>query len=158
MKAKKKSKQMDDLMFGDSIVEDITALNKRDVERLVWQGDTSLTGNDNMRFADGFLKQLSTGTFDLSGVTGATLVEKIMNAVIAMPSEITNAPDFRVWIGSKEYKAYRAEIATSNLFATIDPLDVFGTNVKFHVVDGLDSELKAVLARPRNLQVKTDYE
>ncbi|WP_313511638.1 hypothetical protein [Sphingobacterium sp.] len=159
MKNKKKSKQMDELLFGNAIIEDLTALNKKDVERLVWKGDTSITdANNNLRWADGFLKQLASGTYDLSAVTGANIVEQIMNAYIEMPSEITGADDFRIWIGSKEYKKYRAIIAKTNLYAGVEPLDVFGTNAKFHVVDGLDSENKSVLARARDLQVKTDYE
>ncbi|WP_164108252.1 MULTISPECIES: hypothetical protein [Sphingobacterium] len=159
LKNKKKSKQTDDLMFGEAIVEDVTNLNKKDVEKLVWSGDKSIVDtNDNMRFADGFLTQLKTGTYDLSAITGANIVEKIMNAYIEMPSEVTGADDFRVFIGTKEYKAYRAKITDLNLFNAGEKDDVFGTSAKFHVVDGLDNSGKVVLARARNLQVKTDYE
>lgn len=156
VKQQKKNIALDELQFGNEITNDLIQLNKADVEKAVWLGDSTKTGN--MKFVEGFLKQLSTGTFALGTLTATDMIGKITEAYLKMPSAVTNAPDFRVFIGTNEYKKYRAELASKNLFHKEDEFAVFGTSAQFVVVDGLDATNKVVFARARNLQARADYE
>lgn len=156
VKQSKKNIALDELQFGNEITADLIQMNKADVEKAVWLGDSTKTGN--LKFVEGFLKQLATGTFTLGTLTATDLVGKITEAYVKMPSAVTSAEDFRIFIGTKEYKQYRAELASKNLFHQEDPLAVFGTSAQFVVVDGLDATGKVVFARARNLQVRSDYE
>lgn len=153
MKATKKGKVLDEIAFADAIIAELTAENKKLLEKNVWAGKVDVADASSF---DGFLEQLKTGTAPLGVVTGATLSEKIVNAYLKMPVEVTNADDFRIFIGSDLYRNYTSEIANEKLFNPLEPLAVWGTNAKFVVVDGLANENKIVLSRARNLQGKGD--
>ncbi|KKX49372.1 hypothetical protein [Sphingobacterium sp. IITKGP-BTPF85] len=154
MKAKKKGKVLDEITFADAIIENLTATNKKNIERNIWQ--MKVDAGDASSF-DGFLEQLKTGTAPLGTIAPALKVyEKIIAGFLAMPTEVTGAEDFKIFIGSDLYNQYVAEISALNLFNALAPDAVHGTSAKFLVVDGLNGTKKAVLARARNLQGKTD--
>lgn len=155
LKSKQKGENgFDDSMFIEHIGDDVAIKNQKEVEKLVWQGDKTKTGN--MKFIDGFLKQLSTGTFDLSTVTGADIVAELQNAYLAMPIEVRDQEDFRIFLGKEVYDKYKAVLAGKNIFQAVDDNTLFGTTAIFQIANGLNGTNKVVFARARNLQTGGD--
>ncbi len=155
LKAKQKGESgFDDALFIEHIGDDVATKNQAEIEKLVWQGDKTKTGN--MKFIDGFLKQLATGTFDLSAVTGADIVAELQNAYLAMPIEVRDQEDFRIFLGKEVYDKYKAVLAGKNIYQATDDNTLFGTTAIFQIVNGLNGTNKVVFARARNLQTGGD--
>ena len=149
LKAKQKGENgFDEALFIEYIGDDVATKNQAEIEKLVWQGDKTKTGN--MKFIDGILKQISTGTFDLSAVTGADIVAKLQNAYLAMPIEVRDQEDFRIFIGKEVHDTYKLAVAGKNIFQATDDNTLFGTTGIFQIVN------KVVYARARNLQTGGD--
>lgn len=147
----KTGEKMTDEVLVNVIGEDVANKNKSEIEKLIWQGDKTLTGTDNRKWIDGYLKQLATGTFALGTLTGTTF-EKIRKAYLAMPIAVTEQEDFRIFMGLDTYNAYLAEISDKNVFHQTGEKLLHGTAVKIEVVNGLNGTEKVVFARARNLQ------
>jgi len=154
LKASGKGEKMDDALFVENIGEDIASKNQREIEKLVWQGDKTLT--TNMKYIDGYLKQLATGTFALGTITGADVIAKLSNAYLAMPVEVRDQEDFRIFVGKDTYDAYKAILAGKNIFQAVDDMTLFGTDAKFQIANGLNGTSKVVYSRARNLQAGGD--
>lgn len=135
---------------------DIADMNSKkaalELEKMVWLGDTSLTGATSLKQINGFIKQIKAGSYiNLSGATGATTIAKLQKVFSSMPIEVTDAEDFRIFIGKDTYNAYVAELAEKNLFNPTTEGTLFGTIAKLEVVSGLNGG-HVVAARYRNLQ------
>jgi len=155
LKAKQRGENgFDDALFIEHIGDDVASKNQAEIEKLVWQGDKTKTGN--MKFIDGFLKQLATGTFDLSTITGADIVAELQNAYLAMPIEVRDQEDFRIFLGKEVYDKYKAVLAGKNIYQAVDDNTLFGTTAIFQIANGLNGTNKAVYSRARNLQTGGD--
>lgn len=137
-------------------MQDIADMNSKKIalqlELMTWLGDTSLTGATSLKQINGFIKQIKAGSYvNLSGATGATVIAKLQKVFSSMPIEVTDAEDFRIWIGKDTYNAYVAELASLNLFTPQNADTLFGTLAKLEVVSGLNGG-HVVAARYRNLQ------
>ncbi len=155
LKAKQKGENgFDDALFIEYIGDDVATKNQAEIEKLVWQGDKTKTGN--MKFIDGFLKQLATGTFDLSTITGADIVAELQNAYLAMPIEVRDQEDFRIFLGKEVYDKYKAVLAGKNIYQAVDDNTLFGTTGIFQIATGLNGTNKVVFGRARNFQTGGD--
>ena len=155
LKAKQKGENgFDEGMFIEHIGNDVASKNQKEIEKLIWLGDKTLTSN--MKFIDGYLKQLATGTFALGTITGADIVAKLQNAYLAMPIEVRDQEDFRIFLGKEIYDQYKAILAGKNIFQAQDDNTLFGTTAQFQITSGLNGTNKVVYSRARNLQAGGD--
>lgn len=154
MKATMKGTKYDDALFLDTIGNLVASTTARDVEKLTWVGDVTLTGTTNMKFADGYLKQIKAAPehINLSGVTGSTVTAKLQKVFAGMPIEVSGAEDFRIFIGKDTFNTYKAELAEKNLFTPQAETELFGTTGKLAVVDGLNGTGEVIGTRMRNLR------
>lgn len=142
----------------DSVVfmNDIADINSKkaalELEKMVWLGDVASGATASLRKIDGFVKQIKAGSYiNLSGATGATVTAKLQKIYAAMPIEVTDSEDFRIFIGRDVYNTYVAELAEKNLFNPTTEGTLFGTTAKLEVVSGLNGG-HVVASRYRNLQ------
>ncbi|WP_316797323.1 hypothetical protein [Pedobacter agri] len=153
LKAKMKGANYDDALFLDTIGNQVADITARDLEKLTWVGDTTLSGTTNMKYADGFIKQIKAGSYiNLSGATGSTVTAKLQKVFAGMPVEVSGAADFRIFIGQDTFNTYVAELSEKNLFTAQVKEELFGTTAKLEVVDGLNGTGHVVATRLRNLR------
>lgn len=158
MKAKMKGVIYDDALFLDTIGELNSGKVSVEIEKMIWNGDISITGVTNLNKIDGFLKSIKSGStyIQLSGVTtGATVTSRLRAANAAMPIEVSNKTDYRLFIGQDTYAKYLSEMADGNYFAGVsgvDPFTLWGTIVKLQPVSGLNGTNVIVASRLRNLR------
>lgn len=153
----------------DFMNQNVGAINKQ-VEELIWQGDTTITGTTHLNLADGLIKIIgaASGVVD-STVGGKTLTGNTIDAIDALvaglPNEIMDRNDLIVFVGIDVYrKAIKAwqdankyhytPAELNGNFETIIP----GTNIKLVGVHGLSGKNKAYASYQENLYLGTDLE
>ncbi|MES2265591.1 MAG: hypothetical protein V4520_02445 [Bacteroidota bacterium] len=144
-------------LFANEIMAARAAKIAEANEQLMWKGDTvAQSGNTALNKFDGFIKQLATGSISLSGATGATVVEKLQNAFIGMPTKVTAQSDVVMFIGTDVFNEYNVALANKNIFKSTDDKILFGTTIKLVPVDGLNGTRKVYVGRLRSFQMATD--
>lgn len=145
--------------FANAIVDARVSKLAEVNEKALWISDTGLTasfGSDytNYNKYDGITTQLSASASVVSiAATGSTMVEKLQNAVLAMPVKVSSASDFRLAIGQDTYNDYLVALAGKNIYKPTDDLTVFGTTARLWVVPGLNDSGKAVAIRLSNIRL-----
>jgi hypothetical protein len=139
-------------VFADAIMNEramkIAAVN----EKLLWQGDTSLTGTTNYKRIDGILKSV-TGT---SVATGTTIVNKMQTFFLNQDVDVRNQDDFVIAVGEDVYAEYKVALAALNIYQPADDNTLFGTTAKLFVCSGLNGTRKIVGIRWSNVQLGLD--
>lgn len=145
--------------FANAIVDARVSKLAEVNEKALWISSTGLTasfGSDytNYNKYDGITTQLAASASVVSiAATGSTMVEKLQNAVLAMPVKVSSASDFRLAIGQDTYNDYLVALAGKNIYKPTDDMTVFGTTAKLWVVPGLNDSGKAVAIRLSNLRL-----
>lgn len=142
--------------FAQTIMSDRAAQIAATNEKLIWQGDTSLTGATNMKHIDGVAKQVTYNAS--SAATGSTIVEKLQNFFLNCDSDVTSQDDFVIAVSTQIYNEYRVAMAGKNIYQPTDDMTVFGTTAKFHVTSGLNGSRKVFGLRWSDLQLGMDGE
>lgn len=123
-------------------------------EKLLWQGDTALTGTTNMKRIDGIIKQVGTG-YSITA-TGTTIINKLQSAVLTSNINVRSAEDFRVFVGEDVFAEYLVALANANIYKPTDDMTIFGTTAKMEVVPGLNGIRKIYAARIKNFRLGLD--
>jgi hypothetical protein len=143
-------------VFAQAIMDDrakkIAAVN----EKLLWQGDTSLTGSTNMKRIDGILKLAAADSASAITATGSTTVEKLQNVYLSSSVDVRNSEDYHIFVGEDTYAQYTIALAAKNIFKPIEDMTVFGTPAKMFVTSGLNGTGKVFASRLGNLQLAMD--
>lgn len=150
-------------MFVDQIVKEVN----KEVENILWQGNTTVNGGTYLDLADGLLTILdaaSGSTIDGS-VSGKTLAanpyDVISNIIAVLPDETIDMNNV-IFVGYDVYRKFIAELQAKNLYHYTADLTsameivIPGTNVKLVGVPGLIGTGKAVATYPENLYLGTD--
>lgn len=153
----------------DFINQNIKSINSQ-VENLIWQGNTSLTGANYLKLTDGFIKIIGAA----SGVVDATLSNKTLSgntkeaidAIVAkIPDAILDREDIKIFVGVDVYRKYVKALQDANLFHYVPAnLDasfstiVPGTNIRVEGVPGLTGQNKAYASYAENFYLGTDME
>lgn len=140
--------------FANAIMTDrankIAAVN----EKLLWQGNTSLTGTTNYKRIDGIGVQVTATT---SNATGSTIVERLQNFFLACDVDVRGQEDFYVFISEEIYAEYKVAMAAKNIFQPTDDMTLFGTTGKLFVTSGLNGNSRKIYGmRLSNLQLGLD--
>jgi len=123
-------------------------------ENLLWSGDVDSL-DPNLNKFDGFIK-----IYDEDNMTvlpsGATLTEKLQNALLTVPSEIKNAEDFYILLSHEDLELLNLEKARANYFDNGDENKLFGTSARLVAIKGLQNKGQFWFGRSRSYVVGTD--
>lgn len=151
------------------IAQNVKSINKQ-MEEIIWQGDTTLTGSTHLKLADGFIKIITAeATVVDATVSGKTLTGNTKDAidamVAAMPNEIMDREDLVIFVGIDVYRKAIKAWQDANLyhynpaelngsFETVIP----GTTIKLVGVHGLTGKNKAYGSFAENMYLGTDMQ
>lgn len=147
----------ENLPFEQKIAESNVAAIKKAVEKLIWQGDTTLG-------IDGLLKQINTEAGAIKVTGGTTILEKVGKVIAAIPAGalekgvnvFMSYTDFRSYVEAKN-----AECCANMpiIDANVDYLVYAGdSRIKLVPVAGLEGTSKIVAAPYDALVYATDVE
>lgn len=149
--------------FEQYIINGVIEGIKKQMEKLVWQGDTS-----NSDLFDGLLKIINaaSGTIKETIASGASAYDAIYQVFMAIPTEILDKDDLTINVSPLVFRAFCKELTDRNMFhytADGSKTEVIlpGTSCKVKMVKGLaDSvghkERKIVATFDKNLYYGCD--
>lgn len=149
-----KEEKLDNEVYA-KIVEGRADMIAGELEKLIWQGDMSLTGTTNMKRFDGFVKVITADGETLT-ITGATVIDKLQSFLDQIPTELKATEDFKVFIGKDIEDAINLKLFQLNQFHPAQAGTVPGTSYKYEVMPGLNAVGKVVGARATNLRAILD--
>lgn len=150
-------------MFVGQIVKEIN----KEVENIIWQGNTVVTGGTYLDLADGFITILdsaSGSTIDGS-VSGKTLADNPYDVILNMVAKLPDATiDMNnvIFVGYDVYRKFVAELQAKNLFHYTTDLTaametvIPGTNIRLIGVPGLTGTGKGYASYLENFYLGTD--
>ena len=141
----------------------IDSINDR-IETMMWQGDTTLTGDNTKKWIDGFLKiaKAEEGVVDVAIATGKSAYDAILDVYMAMPEGILEmSPE--IYVSPALFRKFVQEMVAKNWYqiSVGAPQDEFvlpGTDVKVVKTKGLAGTQNIVGTFPKNLFYATDME
>lgn len=142
--------------FAKYIMDDRAAKIAATNEKLIWQGDTSLTGTTNMKRIDGIGKQVTYNA--TSGTTGSTIVQKLQNFFLSQDVDVRSQDDFVIALGKDVYDEYIMALATANIYKPTNDLTLFGSTAKLFPTSGLNGTRKIYGVRWSNITLGLDGE
>lgn len=160
-----------EIPFEQTYVLDKIANISSLVDTLIWQGDTSVTGQTGL--CDGFIKLAETtysgsvvngNTSSATAITANNIIDLVDDMVSAVPANIINMDDLYLYCGYDTYRLYARALRNANLFHYTGAEDqgedfsqiVPGTNVRILAVKGLNGTNKMFLSTKSNLYFGTD--
>ena len=163
----------DDIVLSDAIMDIKGQSIRLDNEKLIWQGDVTLTGDTNLKFFDGIVKQLTTaGTYKPTGVaaTGLTTstavasVQRMFDKMVELKPELIDKQtmlamspaNFSIWY--RTVYGLNSTITNQTLNTTGLPFSaqVPGTNITAYGFAGLVGSNEMILGRPENFVIGCD--
>ena len=157
----------DELPFEQYVVDSITAELNKKIEKLIWQGDTTLTTNTDLKWINGILKQLASDSDKVSvNIDHGTAIYNAIKAVyLAIPEE-TLERGAEIYISPANYRDFLQAMVEKNYFHYSGPQDaapeefVFpGTDVKVVKTPGLAGVNNLIVASfPENFVYGCDAE
>ena len=152
-----KGQTYSEALFAAQIMQARAAKIAQENEKLMWIGDTTITGSTNYNKIDGFAKQILAGAYiSLSGATGSTVVQKLQNAFLLTPVKITEQADAVIFLGTDVYNEYTVVLANLNIYKPTEDKTLFGTTIKLVPVDGLNGTRKIFVGRLRSFVMGCD--
>lgn len=157
----------DELVFEKEIVDLVTDKIAAKMEKALWQGDITLTGNTDLKHFDGYLKLIASANESVS-LTAATFVASGAIATIdalynAIPVEVLDADDMAIYMGRDYYRTYTMALKNANLFhygvdSTDNEIVVPGTDIKIIALNGLNGSKSVVAGAKSNFYVGVDLD
>lgn len=157
----------DELPFEQYVVDGITAELNKKIEKLIWQGDTTLTTNTDLKWINGILKQLGSDSdkVAVSIAHGTAIYNAIKAVYLAIPEE-TLERGAEIYISPANYRDFLQAMVEKNYFHYSGPQDaapeefVFpGTDVKVVKTPGLAGVNNLIVASfPENFVYGCDAE
>lgn len=151
-----------DLAFSEYVVDALIAAAHNDLEKLIWQGDTSSSA-----LIDGFV---TIATADvpaaqkLTLAAGTSAYAGIVAAYMALPEEAINYNDVEIYVSPAIFRAFVADVTAANLYhfnpadATAEEIFLPGAAAKVVKRAGLTGNLSILATYAKNLYFGTDLE
>jgi len=154
--------------FEALYAEEVVGQTSKFIEKLAWRGDVSLPVSNELSLCDGFVKIIEAEG-DVTVVTGETLdaagiVDAIDAMVSALPEDVAEADDLKVFLSIADYRTYAKALRDANLFHYTGAENQGGefrqpvpgsANVEVVGLGGMVTG-KAILAEASNLYMGTD--
>jgi hypothetical protein len=160
-------------IYAEEKVSQISSL----IDTLIWQGNTSVTGNTGL--CNGFIKlanttysgSVVTGNVDsLTAITAGNIVAAVDNAIEVIPANIVAMDDLYLYCGYDFARTYFTALRNQNLYnypsvetgANDFMITIPSSNVKLVAVKGLNGTNKFFISTKSNLffgcDLLNDYE
>ena len=137
--------------FMDLRVKKIAAAN----EKLLWRGDSSISGTSNLKWFDGILKQVASDAVNVN--SGETeLVDKLADAFLKNDVDVSAEDDYRVWMGKDTFNRYLAALKKRNIYQPVDDMNLYGTTGTIFIAPGLNGTDKVLFGRTSNIRLGMD--
>ena len=160
-----------DVPFAEYFAEELVKGVQAELEKLLWQGDTTSTGN--LSYADGIIKIMHTDGVAANKYTvtsGDTAADVINNVYDKIPAAAFEKGEVVMYVGSDMYRQYvkglmangtvifnQNSVVADNI-AMPNSMIIPGTNVRIEGVDGLNGTKKAYASYAENFIFGTDME
>ena len=160
-----------EIPFEQTYVLDKIANISSLVDTLIWQGDTTTTGQTSL--CDGFIKLVETtysgdvvngNVSSATGITASNIIGLVDDMVNAIPANIINMDDLYLYVGYDVARLYFTALRNANLYnypsvetgANDFMITIPSSNVKLVAVKGLNNTNKMFLSTQSNLFFGTD--
>lgn len=153
--------------FGQEVANGLVDQINKKIEKLAWQGDTSQSSNTDIKWINGWLKQITvTDAADTIAVASmpAGAYEGILAVYMAMPEEVLKRGGV-IFVSPAIYRAFLQDMVAKNYFhyagvqdAAPEEFILPGTDVKVRKTEGLEGKLTIVGTFAKNLVYATDME
>ena len=155
------------LPFEQYIIDGFIAEVNRKIEKLIFQGDKTLTTNPDLKWINGFVKVFQTDGAQVTIPAAATTTLAKLQALYAGLDDYTLERGAEIYVSPANYRAFLQELVSANLFhypsaeSGTFPKEFFlpGTDVKVVLETGLEGVNNIALASfPDNLRYGCDME
>ena len=155
------------LPFEEYIIDGFIAEVNRKIEKLIFQGDKTLTTNPDLKWINGFVKVFQTDGAQVTIPAAATTTLAKLQALYAGLDDYTLERGAEIYVSPANYRAFLQELVSANLFhypsaeSGTFPKEFFlpGTDVKVVLETGLEGVNNIALASfPDNLRYGCDME
>tara|TARA_R110000803_G_scaffold67477_7_gene129226 strand:- start:919 stop:1830 length:912 start_codon:yes stop_codon:yes gene_type:complete len=152
--------------FEALYAEEVVGQTAKFVEKLSWQGDVALASSNNLSLCDGLLKVIDAEASVVSvtgeALTAAGIVDAIDAMVDALPEDVAEATDLKVFLSISTFRTYLKALRDANLYA-FDGSEQASFTIPYYNssditivgVGGIPAG-RAVLAESQNLVAGTD--
>ena len=163
--------------FQDKFATQKNKMIAKQLEVAIWQGDTTGTNtNTNTNKFDGLMKLIDAGSpvdanvsgyvsgGPISTITAANVVSCLNGVYKAIPVEIIDAPDLKVFVGNDVYRLAILGYQAANLYnykvdGNADQVFIIpGTNVELVAVNGLNGTGDIYATTLSNIALAFDLE
>lgn len=153
-----------DMPFKEKFANDIVKVNAAELEKLIWQGDTTLVSG-NMKYADGLLTILKAdcpAANKINGSSETSIFERVWNLYKAVKAEVKF--DVVIYMGRENFTLLIKELLDKNFFHINEKEDrsqeitLPGTNTKVKAMPGLDDTDYIVAMDPAKVVYGVDME
>ena len=154
------------LPFEQYIIDGFVAEVNKKIEKLIFQGDKTLTSAD-LKWINGFVKVIKTDGTEVTAPQSATTILAKLQALYAGMDDYTLSRGGEIYVSPANYRAFLQELVTANLYHYPSaengtfPKEFFlpGTDVKVVMTEGLEGVNNVALASfPDNLVYGCDME
>lgn len=155
----------EDLPFEQYIMDGVVREINKKIEKLIWQGATSLTTDPDLKWIDGFL-ELALSDNDVISVallSANTAYQNILVVYHALTEE-TLERGGEIYVSPATFRAFMQDMVTANFYHYNPGNDNFGefllpgTDVKVVRTPGLAGSTSILGTFPANLYYGTDME
>ena len=155
------------LPFEQYIIDGFIAEVNRKIEKLIFQGDKTLTTNPDLKWINGFVKVFQTDGVQVTIPAAATTTLAKLQALYAGLDDYTLERGAEIYVSPANYRAFLQELVSANLFhypsaeSGTFPKEFFlpGTDVKVVLETGLEGVNNIALASfPDNLRYGCEME
>lgn len=157
----------DSLPFEQYIIDGFIAEVNRKIEKLIFQGDKTLTSNADLKWINGFIKVFKTDGVEVTAPASATTLLAKLQALYAGMDDYTLERGGEIYVSPANYRTFLQELVSANLFhypsaeSGTFPKEFFipGTDVKVVMSPGLEGVNNVALGSfPDNLRYGCDME
>lgn len=142
----------------DAITDEFVGQFAKEVEEMIWQGDTSLSGGTKALF-DGYLKQLDGSAVEVTATTLTTsnILTEMNKVYTALPAGVRKkGKDALVWfMGYDAAALYEMNLQAQGMNTSAEGGTMKAYNIEIVPVGGLTGD-KIVLGERANFYVGTD--
>lgn len=133
-----------DLPFEEEFVNDVIKNVKAGVEKMIWQGDSTSTGQTEFDGLIGILSASGQGVIAASAAATASAYTFLKNVAARFPASILDKDDLVIFVSMPTYQEYMQDLVAANLYH-YDPENgpeeyrLPGTNIRVIGVNGLNN-------------------
>lgn len=158
--------QRESFPFEAYVLQVLTNAIQHKIEMLVWQGDKTLTSDNNLKWIDGFLKLAEAASVtEVEYQSTGSVIAAIQAVILALPADVIRRGDVRVFISPEKFLQFSLEVVQANLYHYAGPQNetpeefVYpGTGIRVVSTEGLSGSDRILATNRDNLYYGTDVE